>query len=272
MHVSMEIRPNILRSKTYISSCIYSMSCDVDYDRYARYVDTICDLNDLSSFKRKEDYTYMLEHVNQEQGHQYLRCLQTNTNLTLTTLQGYCKLNDSIGNPEISNYGDIQCSPSSLRYLYHAHLILTHFKSFNEPSYNFIEIGGGYGGLCLAIQTLAPLYDVSIKSYTIIDLPAPSRLQEKYLRNFSLQAPVIYLQSGKFGADAQQENYYLISNYCFSEIRLDFQTQYIQYLFPRVIHGFMAWNNIPTYDFGFQLKVEPEMPNTGNMFNKYVYF
>ena len=46
---------------------------------------------------------------------------------------------------------------------------------------------------------------------------------------------------------------------------------YIKTLFPKVQHGFMAWNMIPIYDFGFKYTIEDEYPKTGD-FNKYVYF
>jgi hypothetical protein len=52
---------------------------------------------------------------------------------------------------------------------------------------------------------------------------------------------------------------------------MDLQKQYIATLFPKVSHGFMAWNNIPLYNFGFETKSETEVPLTGPV-NKYVYF
>jgi hypothetical protein len=64
---------------------------------------------------------------------------------------------------------------------------------------------------------------------------------------------------------------FLVSNYCFSEISTEFQKKYIDTLFPKISHGFMAWNNSPTYYFGFEIKEEIEYPKTGN-FNRYVYF
>jgi hypothetical protein len=36
-------------------------------------------------------------------------------------------------------------------------------------------------------------------------------------------------------------------------------------------HGFITWNNIPVYDFGFPADVEDEVPKTGKV-NKYVRF
>jgi hypothetical protein len=64
---------------------------------------------------------------------------------------------------------------------------------------------------------------------------------------------------------------FIISNYCFSEISEEFQKKYIDILFPKVSHGFMAWNMIPTYNFGFKFSEEDEYPKTGE-FNKYLRF
>ena len=64
---------------------------------------------------------------------------------------------------------------------------------------------------------------------------------------------------------------FLISNYCFSEIPGNLQKEYIAKLFPKVSHGFMAWNHIPVYNFGFDIKEEVEFPKTGS-YNKYIYF
>jgi len=243
----------------------------VDYARYTNFVDRICNENDLSSFKRHPDYQYMLEHVSREQGQEYLSCIQKNTTITEQQIISFCELNDRLGAPNRHSYGTLVCSPTNLRYLYHAHLILTYFKTFTLPSYKLVEVGGGYGGLCLAIQTLAPHYTVTLESYTILDLPAPSRLQEKYLTLHTLPAPVSFVNAETFGATLPGQDYFIISNYCFSEISFEFQKRYIETLFPKVSHGFMAWNMIPTYFFGFPIREEEEVPKTGP-FNKYVYF
>lgn len=244
----------------------------VDYSPYTVYVNSICAINDLSSFKRHPNYQYMLEHVSREQGQAYLNHILTGTSLTNDTIKAFCEQNDRLGSPNTQTYGALICSPTSLRYLYHAHLILTHFKTFGLSSYKLVEVGGGYGGLCLAIHTLAPQYGITLESYTIIDLPAPSRLQEKYLSMMPIEGSLSFLNAENFGADLPGDGYFLISNYCFSEISPEFQRKYIETLFPKLVHGFIAWNMIPTYNFGFPFREEPEIPNTGGPMNKYVYF
>jgi hypothetical protein len=140
---------------------------------------------------------------------------------------------------------------------------------------DFVEIGGGYGGLALAIDYLAKKYGIleSVKSYTIIDLSAPNKLQEEVLDQYTLSFPVKFVDAATYGKDISTQNTFLISNYAFSSfseaIRKGYQTE----LFSKVSHGFMAWNFIKTYDFGFELRVEDEVPLTGPAeTNRYVYF
>jgi hypothetical protein len=244
---------------------------DIDYSIYTNFVQHIINTKDLSFFKSHPNYTYMLEHVNEKQGYEYLSCIKNNTSISINDILNFCELNDKQGNPTRVNFGFITTSPTSLRYIWHAHLILSYFKSFNKETYDIVEVGGGYGGLCFAIHYFANQYNLKINSYTIIDLKEPSQLQKLYLENLPIQSTINFVDAINFGADVYNNNLFLISNYCFSEISDNYQKEYIKHLFPKVVHGFMAWNLIPTYDFGYQMRIEEEVPNTGHL-NKFVYF
>jgi hypothetical protein len=228
----------------------------------------------LSSFKSHPNYTYMLEHVGFVQGQQYKQYIEHDTKFSQEDIRAFCAMNDSIGRPTQYSYdSDLTCSPTSLRYIWQAYIILTYFKHLaKETAIDIVEVGGGYGGLCLAIHTFAPQFQLSIRSYTILDLDAPNRLQEAYLSNFPLSFPVSFVRGYTYGATLPETNYYLISNYCFSEIESVHQSKYSITLFPKVIHGFMAWNNIPLYNLGFPYQDTDEVPNTGGQYNRYVYF
>jgi hypothetical protein len=84
--------------------------------------------------------------------------------------------------------------------------------------------------------------------------------------------PVIFSPSTLFGSNIQKDNLFLISNFCFSELPEEYRNQYIYNLFPKVANGFMAWNMIPVYNFGFNIikNVEEIHTNVGN--NRYIYF
>jgi hypothetical protein len=225
-------------------------------------------------------YNAILEHVNVQQGIQYLDIIQSRTSISEKDIIAFCTLNDKVGSPQkhtfILKSGETcVASPTSLRYIFHAFLILNYFTSCTkEESINIVEVGGGYGGLCLALSFFSTYFSIKIQSYSIIDLIDITQLQQKYLSKFTLEYPVSFHDSALFGSDIQSsDNTYLISNYCFSEIEKSLQEKYIQSLFPNVKHGFMAWNFIPVYDFGKTiLKQEDEYPNTGGHLNKYIYF
>jgi hypothetical protein len=244
------------------------------YDSYCKFIEECLAKGDISYFRSTGDYTGILEHVSYKQGYDYLQCLLKNTKLTFGDVSEFCSLNDKVGGPKIFSYPRVRAAPTSLRYLYHAHLALTHFITFGKPM-DFVEVGGGYGGLALAVDYLAKKYGIleSVKSYTIIDLTAPSKLQQEVLKQHNLSISVHFVDAATYGKDISTTNMFLISNYafsCFSEpIRKRYQTE----LFSKVSHGFMAWNFIKTYDFGFELRVEDEVPLTGpSETNRYVYF
>jgi len=241
------------------------------YNAYANYVKEVCDKNDLSVFKRNETYRGMLEHVSTEFGKQYFQAIRAFTQFSLEDIGAFSTLNDSIGSPLTSEYSGLSISPSNLRYIFHSHLILTHLRSLALPQIDIVEVGGGYGGLCLALHHFAEKYGVKINSYTIIDITDPSRLQKLYLSKAAPSLQVEFVNAATFGADIPKKDMFLVSNYCFSEIDGNLQKEYIAKLFPKVSHGFMAWNWIPLYNFGFPVKDEFEFPKTGPH-NRYVYF
>lgn len=247
------------------------MSVD-DYSPFTSYVASICRENNLTNFKCNPNFTPTLEHVSPESGNQYLREIASRTSLSMSDIKAFCQLNDAIGSPNKVSFGFMEASPTSLRYIFHAHLILTHLQSIGRTANDIVEVGGGYGGLCCAIHHFAPHYGVSINSYTIIDLTSISKLQSMYIPIVKPSIQVEYVDAATFGSTISKSDLFLISNYCFSEISAGLQAKYREILFPKVVHGFLAWNHIPTYSFGFIFREESEYPNTGNVFNKYVYF
>ena len=242
-----------------------------DYDTYSNYVKGICDSGNISNFKNHPSYTYMLEHVTKDQADEYIHYIIKKTAITFHNIQEFCIINDYIGNPNKFDFGFIRCSSTNLRYIFHAHIILTYLQKLNLPSVDILELGGGYGGLCLALHHFSAKYKIKINSYGIIDLPNITRLQKMYLTSINPALKVDFFDGSTFGEGVKRQNNFLISNYCFSEITDSLQKKYIEVLFPKVSHGFMAWNMINVFDFGFKLQVEDEVPKTG-YYNKYVYF
>jgi hypothetical protein len=245
------------------------------YNSYISYINYILLNDSISNFKSNPNYTPILEHVSETAGIEYLNYIEQ-TSIPKDMILKFCELNDKIGNPIKSKIKYLYTSPTNLRYILHAHLILTHIKSLNLNNLNIVEVGGGYGGLCLAIYYFSKFYNVSIEKYNIIDLNSVIKLQKKYLTTLEFENinNVNFIDSNTFGGTIDKENLFLISNYCFSELSYALQKKYIEILFPKVSHGFMAWNFIPLYNFGFEeIRFQIEYPNTsGNENNKYVYF
>ncbi len=244
---------------------------DSIYVKYEAYVRRCLATKDLSNFKQHRDYQYMLEHVNFKEGLEYLDLLLKTTPISKEQIQAFCQANDAIGSPKKEDYTLFSASPTSLRYLYHAHLALSHFKTF-ASEVDIVEVGGGYGGLCAAVSHVQDLYGVKVRSYSIVDLPTIGKFQELYLAQLPPTFPVSFHSAEEYGATVASQGLFLISNYCFSEISNMHQKRYIVTLFPKVVHGFLSWNNIPVYDLGFEGQTsEPEVPKTGAS-NFYVRF
>jgi hypothetical protein len=239
------------------------------HELYQTYIDYMSDMFDINYFKQHPSYTCILEHVDEPQGYDYYVLLKKEYGLSDNTIQEFCIQNDSIGNPLKFSINGIICSPTSLRYLYHACQIVN-----NVDNRDIIEVGGGYGGLCLAIDFVSKLQSIKIKSYTIIDLEEANTVQAIYLENFTLQYDVTFLSASDYKNKLKSTDYFLISNYCISEINEVLRRDYTRFLFPFVESGFITWNMIPLDENmfkDFRISVETERPLTGQ-FNLYIHF
>jgi hypothetical protein len=248
------------------------------YAKYQKSIDENLKLNKHNwNFKSNPNYTNILEHVSHELGVIYLKEIKTNfDSLFLDNKEIFinlCLENDKYGMPnkyEFENF--CSCSPTNLRYLLHALIILKYMQDCNLNNINIVEIGGGYGGLTLFIFKLSFLFKININSYTIFDLLEPMLLQKKYLDLFNIKINT-YEISENFTLN---NNSFLISNYAFSEISKELQSVYIKKMInPYISHGFLCWNHIPVYDFINDkiIDVEEEYPMTDLIYknNKYIF-
>jgi len=242
---------------------------DSDYDLFTEYIASVVPSGAIQDFKSNMHVTNILEHVSFSFGEEYLSHIKMHFSEDVITQ--YCMENDKIGGGKKYEYAGITTSPSNFRYLLHAHLILSHMVSLGIKETSIVEIGCGYGGLCLAVSMVSARYGITIRDYHLVDLPSISALQQLYLSSHSLSMPIQFHSAYTYGSEIPVENAFLISNYCFSELSRVHQAEYIRTLFPKIAHGFMVWNHIPLYDFGFPVRHETEYPLTGSG-NEYVYF
>lgn len=227
----------------------------------------------FQAFKSNPKYTEILEHVSQEQGYKYLQLIWENYRLGDAEVIEFCKKNDLYGNPTKYRYSDtLICSPTSIRYIYHANLILSWIKELGYTHVKVVELGCGYGGLCLALQHFAGRFGLEIDRYALIDLPNAIQLQKRYLVEHKMNTFLEFHSAEEHGKTLESTDWFFVSNYCFSEISSHNQKQYIEHLLPKCRHGFLAWNMIDLYDFGKTLlRNEPEKPLTGSK-NRFLFF
>lgn len=182
-------------------------------------------------FRRNQTYTRILEHVTQAQGQAYYdEILRLDEKLLLEYPQWY-KDNDKYGEPEVFEYPDVgHVSPTTLRYV----KVLADLRALFGPigHRRVVEVGGGYGGQARIVHGREPFAD-----YTIVDLPEPLALAEKFLDRFAAQH-VRYINGEEFVANARQRLYgdLFISNYALTECAPNVMDEYIRriaYHFPR---------------------------------------
>lgn len=246
------------------------MSEDI-YSEYSNYVTSILASNNLSNFKSNPSYTYMLEHVSKEKGQEYYDLIKGDFKISDLTIIEFCNKNDTIGGTILEEYSFGSCSPSSLRYIYQALLILLYAKSLKKKTLKIIEIGGGYGGLSLALHFFSSSYEIEIESYSMIDLTSPLALQKLYLSNLMPITKFTFHDAQTFGNDIVGDDYFLVSCYSLGEISIENQDKYFNILLPKVSNGFLIWNTFPYADFGRETIYQQERPLTGQV-NQFIYF
>jgi putative sugar O-methyltransferase len=257
------------------------------YTKYQEFVHNNKD--NFLNFKSDKTYNAILEHVSEELGNQYVNIIEnlindSLTQITFENINDYLLLNDKYGNPikylfTIKNK-PVTCSPTSLRYVCHALIILQHIKFTNSD--RVVEVGCGYGGLFLCINHFSKILNIPINKYYIVDLPEICSLIKSYLEKHNdINIDYQICSAYDYGKDIDDENLFFISNYCFTEINKENRDNYICYLMPKVSHGFITWQTV----FGLKLSdvkiigkeilnTVEEYPQTASIANKnhYVYF
>lgn len=214
-------------------------------DIYVRYTESLKRLESdpqiFTNFKSDTYFNEILEHVDYEYGKKYLEQIKTEFKETPKNFLPIITLNDSIGNPVKYEFDGITMSPSNLRYIYHALLIKSKCATWfpNKKTIKILEIGGGYGGLCLYIKKIFTEVDVD---YTIIDLPEPSALQNKFLQTTE-QSNARSVSCFTIDELAASQTFDLvISNYCVSELSRQNQEEYFSKLINKCDKKFFIWN------------------------------
>lgn len=138
----------------------------------------------FENFKKIEDYRPILEGAAKGLFDTYLQHIEDlkNSDLFFNNLEKF-RINDIVGNPDLYSDSKIgEFSGSTLKFSFNAleiiNFIDNHGSGINNIR-NVVEIGGGYGGLCLILSGF-----IDFKSYTIVDLPEVCKLVNKYTKQF----------------------------------------------------------------------------------------
>jgi len=216
----------------------------------------------VQSWKRDADVVGMLQHVRPHEASVYLNLLLTK--LPLYLIQEYCNSADSVGDPARyefdTGFGLLRSSPTALRYLFHAYDIIKMVKGET-----IVEIGGGYGGLVVAIDFLAKLTKQTL-NYIIVDLTNVQRLQRYNTAQYTLSLNLTFVDAQHYGSDIETPNLFVVSNYCLAEMGSVNRENYITNLFskPSIQGGYMQWNSQAPVNFlsRFVVRVKAEYPMT----------
>ena len=227
---------------------------------------------EMKDWKKHPDVIGMLQHVWELHGKQYLENL---VNVDISLIREISTMNDVDGailcEYEI-NSENVKISPTTLRYLSHSMNIINKLKKMDMSSLNLVEIGGGYGGLCLVLNYITKKYSVKINKYFIYDLPGVQKLQKYYLKRHEfLEKIVEWKDSSTFGDDLCEDDVFLISNYALSEMDIEYRKKYLENLLPKSTGGFFVWNSENDEGLPFKRVEIPEVPQTGT-FNKVITF
>lgn len=250
---------------------------DSEYTHVSVCKEAIVNENIFNNFKNIREYTNILEHANYEQGIGYL--------LNIFNNEEYKKFNwnlllenDLIGNPKTFNYKDIfdkydiklnnyNISPTTLRYISFGINMIKYILNYKKDI-DIVEVGGGYGGQCKILFDLSIIYDINIKSYTIIDLSDVSDLQKKYLDKLGYVDKIHYQKSNNITI----KNYdFFISNFALSEFVDEVRDFYIENVLKYSKYYYMVWNTEKIQDYLINSDVLEEIPKTG-IYNKILIY
>lgn len=222
-----------ITASLFLSSKLFAVTSHSELSSYPQFcLDASSNDTIFSSFKRAAAYTLVLEHVTCEQGHEYLNHILEQSPEFQKKFDLF-RENDRLGSPHIYPYGQAgSFSPTTLRYINVASEITKLFGSLDNL--HIVEIGAGYGGQCF---TLSKLYNFA--SYTIIDLPGPLALAQKYLKTLGVKN-VIFRTPDMISNDQSYD--FVISNYAFSECTVKVQEEYLDKVLRQSKRGYLTCN------------------------------
>jgi len=138
---------------------------------------------------------------------------------------------------------NVTVSPIQIRFFLESALLEDTFGIDGLTDKHILEIGGGYGGMAVTMQSL-----YTVGKYSIVDLPAAGGLQSKYVHATGKStikiAPISSLEGMAVESDL------LISFFAISELRRDTVDRYLQQYVRHAKNGLLQLN---AYEFEEQV-------------------
>lgn len=237
-----------------------------DYEEYRNAcLEAATNDEKFNVFKQNPAYTEILEHTSPQIGASYADYI-LKTKFDFSKLNKI-KSNDSQGGAYVIEYSEPFgfISPSTLYYTKILAELEEMFGSLD--GLNIAEIGIGYGGQCKVIHDY-----FKPASYTLVDLPEPVKLAERYHRDFNYKG-IKYLTQDLLPLDMEYD--LVISNYALTECARPIQLEYLDKVVKKSKKGYIAYNEI-SGGFGVDslskqeftslitCSEKPEEPLTGN--------
>lgn len=240
----------------------------------------------FAGFRTHPAMMQIIEHVNPEQGAQYLSLLREHAPDLLTPkAMKRLRRSDQLGGGQAIAFGGVELSPNTLRYAWVHARLRHHFGDGTDrgwaAGWKVCEIGGGYGGQAALTLLLEP----RIREYVLYDQPEPAALAERFLkaatsrqsakggRNKTSVRSVGALE-GEMGSvlPAAQDGGpcdLVISNYAVSELSVSLQWEYAQRLILDSKRGYFTVNFNHKHDSGNFGRIIASLRETGYTVDQY---
>lgn len=235
--LDLPIRIKFLSLRILGRFSVFSQSdlSDSDSTPYSDFVRSVIAKESLfTKFRRDYSYRLILEHVDFKLGLKYLRLLNESTIAQYVSHSELKKLSTQ-GSPRKFYFSKIGwVSPTVIRYLYvHQHIT----QIFNQDKFSNVgEIGVGFGGQCAVSSTLG-----QIQKYSAYDLPEVLSLSEKMLSTCGINVEMLQRKDIENVLPASYE--LVISNYAFSELPSQIQSNYAHEVLSRSKRGYLTMNS-----------------------------
>ena len=151
-------------------------------------------------------------------------------------------------------------SSNTIKYIYFGLLNIKYIMDNKLEDFDFIEIGGGYGGQCIILLELFKILNIKLNKYILIDLDNIIEFQKKYISLFD-NSKCIFLEYNSYVNYNFSNNSYLFSCYCFNEVNEEVRINYYDNLFPFINKGLFIWPNLHTLKHFIRKYVCKKMDN-----------